>query len=81
VIAFVLSAVVFMVLTRVGLVALMVMLQVRLLFTAYPITFDTSAWYSGIGFAVLFLVAALTLFGFRTSLGSQRLFEPSSTET
>jgi hypothetical protein len=76
VIVFVTSAFTFIVLTRAGLVALIVMQLVSILFVSAPITFDTSAWYSGIGFAVLTIVAALTLYGFRTSLGSRRLFEP-----
>jgi serine/threonine protein kinase len=68
-------------LTRVGLVAFMVSQMVNNTLLVYPITFDTSAWYSGIGFAALTIVAVLTLYGFRTSLGSRKLFEPISTES
>jgi serine/threonine-protein kinase len=79
-IVFVISALTFVVLTRVGLVALMVTQLVQNNFAVYPFTFDTSAWYSGIGFAALAILAVLTLYGFRTSLGSRKLFEPSNIE-
>jgi serine/threonine-protein kinase len=69
------------VLTRVGLVALMITQFVSGTLIAYPITFDTSAWYSGFGFAALAIVAVVTLYGFRTSLGSRKLFEPSGVES
>jgi hypothetical protein len=64
-------------LMRVGLVANMATQIVFGIFSQYPIIFDTSVWYSGICFAALTVVAILTLYGFRTSLGSGRLFEPS----
>jgi|RhiMethySRZTD1v2_1073278.scaffolds.fasta_scaffold977132_1 hypothetical protein len=75
------AALLYLVLFRGGLVAVVVMNLVNGMFFWYPITFSTSAWYSGIGFAVLAVVAALTLYGFRTSLGSRTLFEPSSSES
>jgi serine/threonine-protein kinase len=74
------SALTVVVLTRVGLVALMVTRLVLGFFTAYPMTFDTSAWYSGVGLAALTLVAVITLYGFRISLGSRKFFEASVTE-
>jgi hypothetical protein len=40
----------------------------------FPITLDTSAWYSGIGYVGLTVLAAVLLYGFRTSLGSRRVF-------
>ena len=49
--------------------------------SAYPVTFDTSAWHAPAGFAVLALIAALALFGFRTSLGGRRLLDSLSTES
>jgi serine/threonine-protein kinase len=67
-----------MLLMRVGLVANMVTQLVFVTFARFPITFDTSVWYSGTCFAALVVVAVLTLYGFRTSLGSHRLFEPES---
>lgn len=63
-------------LMRVGLVANMATQLVFMIFVAFPITFDTSVWYSGNCFAALAVVAVLTLYGFRTSLGSRGLFEP-----
>jgi hypothetical protein len=40
-----------------------------------PITFQPSAWYAPGGYAVLLVIAAITLYGFRTSLGSRRMLE------
>lgn len=37
-------------------------------------TFDTSAWYFGVGFIGLFAFAARALYGVRTSLGSLPVF-------
>ena len=34
-------------------------------------TFQVSAWYGGYGYAVLATVAAIALYGFKTSLGVQ----------
>jgi serine/threonine-protein kinase len=68
-------------LMRVGLVAYMVTQLVSSILDVFPITFDTSVWYSGTGFAALAVVVVLTLYGFRTSLGSRGLFEPSITES
>jgi serine/threonine-protein kinase len=67
-------------LMRVGFIANMATQAVVMIFAGFPITFDTSVWYSGTCFAALAVVAVLTLYGFRTSLGSRRLFEPSSAE-
>ncbi|MBI4472287.1 MAG: hypothetical protein HY646_06435 [Acidobacteria bacterium] len=39
----------------------------------YPMTFDTTAWYSSAGYVYLAVVAAITLYGFRTSLGGRPL--------
>ena len=43
-------------------------------------TFTTPAWYSGIGFAALFVVLAVTLYGFRMSLGNRPLFDSAGVE-
>jgi hypothetical protein len=37
-------------------------------------------WFYPVGFAALGVVAAITLYGFRTALGSRRLFEGSGVE-
>jgi serine/threonine-protein kinase len=76
VIALMFAALLYLVLFRAGLVATVVMNMVNTLFSSFPMTFDTSAWYSSIGFAALAVVMALSLYGFRTSLGSRPLFEP-----
>jgi len=60
---------VFFVLMRLGLVAVIVMLYVNGLGDSYPITPDSSAWYSGIGFAALAVMGALALYGLVTALG------------
>ena len=60
------------VLFRFGLAGSIVMSVTYGLFL-YPITFEASAWYAGGGYFALLLVAAIALYGFRTSLGSRRL--------
>ena len=57
------------ILMRLGLVAVIAMLYFAGLGDSYPITTDTSAWYSGIGFAALAAMAALALSGLVTALG------------
>jgi serine/threonine-protein kinase len=42
---------------------------------AVHLTSDASSWYSGFGYAALGMVAALAVFGFKTSLGGRRVFE------
>ena len=39
----------------------------------YPVTLNTSAWYSGLGYTAMILFAAATIYGFYTSLGGRRL--------
>jgi hypothetical protein len=72
-----LSALFVMVLMRFGLVA-----AAFLFFTAaspekFPLTFDTSAWYSSYGFAALAILAVIVLYAFRFSLGSRQLLAAS----
>ena len=62
------------VLMRFGLVAAILFIFTTRIFETFPITFDTSAWYSGYGFAALAILAALVLYAFRTSLGGRPLF-------
>ncbi len=40
----------------------------------FPLTTDTSAWYAGIGFAGILLMAAMAFYGFYTSLGGRPMF-------
>ena len=42
---------------------------------AVPLTSNPSSWYSGFGYAALAMIAALALFGFKTSIGGRRVFE------
>ena len=71
---------IYFVLMRVGWVAYLFGRFVFVLLTTYPITFQTSAWYSGIGYAALFVVAAIALYGFRTSLGGRPLLAGAGVE-
>jgi hypothetical protein len=57
------------------LVALIVALFVWGRFNQSPVTLDTSAWYAGIGYASLVVIALAAFYGFRTSLGGRRVFE------
>jgi hypothetical protein len=67
-------------LMRFGVLAVIVSTFVHLCFWNFPITLQISAWYSGIGYAVLFVVLAIALYGFRTSLGGRPLFDIASLE-
>jgi serine/threonine-protein kinase len=69
------SILVFFVLVRFGFVALFSGIAAFLLFGFAPIAVQTSAWYSGYGVAALLMVAALTIYGFHTSLGSRRVLD------
>jgi serine/threonine-protein kinase len=60
-----------LVLTRIGLVALIVGATVSAFFMSSPMTFQTSEWYAGPGYAAFFVIGALALFGFITSLGGR----------
>jgi len=60
---------------RVGLCALVAFSIVGSAFDRLPITFDVSAWYAPEGYLALAAIVALTMYGFRTSLGDRRLFE------
>jgi len=62
-----------LVLKRFGLFAFMVALFVGGLFADFPMTFQASAWYAGYGYAALGLIGAITLYGFKMSLGGRPL--------
>ncbi len=68
-------AILLFLLMRFGLLALGIALFIDNVFNVFPITLRPSAWYSSIGFAALFVVAVLTLYGFRTSLSGRPLLE------
>lgn len=59
----------FVVLIRVGLVSVALAIAVISVLLDFPVTFQTSAWYSRAGYAAAAFIVGLALFGFRTSLG------------
>jgi len=76
----VLNGFIAMVMTRYGLVALVVALCVGLALHTFPVTLNFSVWYAGIGLAPMVAVLALAVFAFYTSLGGQKLFRGSLLE-
>jgi serine/threonine-protein kinase len=60
-------------LTRSGLLAVAVVPFYELVVTA-PVTLDLSRWYAGRSAFVLFVLAAVAVYGFYTSLGGKPLF-------
>lgn len=73
------DAAVLFLLFRSGLLSCIVAISIVSVFF-YPMTFDTSAWFSSIRYAYLGVVAAITLYGFRTSLGGRPLVNLSRFE-
>jgi hypothetical protein len=67
-------------LMRFGLLTVAVSLFVQTIFNYFPITLRLSAWYSSVAFPALFVVAVLTLFGFRTSMGGRPLVDIARVE-
>ena len=63
------------VLIRFGLLALVFAETLSLFLLGVPRTLDFSSWYAWIGMAPLLVVAAIAIFGFRTSLGGQPLLK------
>jgi hypothetical protein len=64
-------------LIRVGLVAAIFASIVTPIFHYFPVTYDSSAWYSEVGFAALAIFAAIVLLSFRFSLGRRPLLAAS----
>jgi len=62
------------VLARWGMCALLVTLWVSSMLHDYPMTFDSAAWYAGMGQAGLAVIAAITIYGFYTALGGKPMF-------
>jgi hypothetical protein len=60
-------------LMRFGIVSVAFFFFFGRLFLDFPFTLDTSAWYSGYGYAALAILAAIVLYAFRTSLGGRPL--------
>lgn len=75
------NAVSLLVLLRLGFLPSVVTQVALWLFKKYPMTFDTSAWYFGLGFIGLFAFAAIALYGFRTSLGGRPALQLSAIES
>jgi hypothetical protein len=65
---------------RFGVVAFFAGFVTFVLFVNSPMTLQSSAWYNGYDIACLIAVAALTLYGFHTSLGGRRLLDLAKLE-
>ena len=65
-----------LVLTRVGLLAIIVSHFVRTMILSNPITADLGVWYSPAGVFAVVLVTALLLYGFRTALAGRPILSP-----
>jgi serine/threonine-protein kinase len=65
------AAVVFFMLTRIGWLAFVAGRVASDILISVPLTFQPSAWYASLGHAMLVVLAAIVLYGFRTSLGSR----------
>jgi serine/threonine-protein kinase len=76
-VAFYLLAV--LLLMRFGLLCLYIAILVTMTLSGFPITLQ-SAWFSGLGFAALAVVLAITLYGFRICLGSRPLVDLAAIE-
>jgi hypothetical protein len=63
------------VLLRFGLLTFCVALFVGILLRNSSMTFDSSVWYSGVTYGVFVIVAAISLYGFRASLGGRRVID------
>jgi predicted Ser/Thr protein kinase len=61
-------------LIRFGLLAVVASGVMLRLLTTFPLTTQGSAWYAGISLAGILLMAALTFYGFYTSLGGRPVF-------
>jgi len=76
-IALVMGAAYLFVMMRFGLVAIALASFILGLLSSFPITLETSAWYSGAGYTALVIFAAIVLYAFRFSLGGRPLLSPS----
>lgn len=61
-------------LVRFGVLAVMASFVFGVFLGAFPLTTDASAWYAGIGFAGILVMAAMAFYGFYTSLGGRPAF-------
>jgi serine/threonine-protein kinase len=67
-------------LTRFGLLSMFIAVFTGITTSAFPLTLQTSAWYSSHGYAALAVILALALYGFRTCLGSRPLLDLAAVE-
>jgi serine/threonine-protein kinase len=68
------------ILLRFGLVSSVVGWSVFVCFLIFPMTLHVSAWYSSIGFATLFVILTLAVYGFWTALGNRPLLDVAGVE-
>jgi len=61
-------------LKRVGLLAVVVGLVVQNVLAVFPMTWHLSRWYATAGLTGIFVILALTIYGFFTALAGQRIF-------
>ncbi|HWY71789.1 MAG TPA: serine/threonine-protein kinase [Terriglobales bacterium] len=61
-------------LLRFGLLALIAAVSVQNMLQVFPVALDPSRWYFARGFVPAMIVLALTIYGFRTSLGGRPVF-------
>jgi serine/threonine-protein kinase len=73
----IISVVTLFVLLRFGMLALVFMQFFVLIFNFYPVTSDFSAWYAGTALFAVVLGLACILYGFKSSLAGQPLFQGS----
>jgi len=67
-------------LKRFGLFAFMAAVFIVGVFADFPMTFQSSVWYAGYGYAALGVVGAIALYGFKTSVGDKPLIVGASVE-
>ncbi len=68
------------VLIRFGLLALIASTFFGAFLGNFPLTTDGSAWYAGIGFAGILLMASMAFYSFYTSLGGRPMFGAATLE-
>jgi hypothetical protein len=61
-------------LIRFGLLTMVAHDVVWTILETFPLTFQGSAWYTGISLSGILLIAAITLYAFYTSLGGRPVF-------
>lgn len=67
-----------LILRRYGLLALVVGLVVQNVLPVFPLTSHLSRWYAPVGLAGIFVIAAVDVYGFYTSLGGKPLFSAAA---